>query len=148
MKLRKHLGQNESGAAVIEMAIALPVLISIIWGIVQFGLLFQASAGMQHALGEAARLATLFPTPADSEITAKVAAKKFGTSRGTLSALQIDNMWSNGQSTCSTSGPNASASCVLQYKTLTLTYSQPMNFLFFQGPPVTLTRSKRVYIPN
>ena len=49
----------------IEMAIALPMLILFIYGIFQVGVVFQANAGMQHALGEGARLATLCynPTP-------------------------------------------------------------------------------------
>jgi hypothetical protein len=31
--------------------------------------------------------------------------------------------------------------------TLTVNYSQPMNFLFFAGPTVNLTRTKKVYLP-
>jgi len=33
-------------------------------------------------------------------------------------------------------------------KTLTITYTRTMNFLFFTGPAVTLTRSKLVYTPS
>ena len=32
----------------------------------QFGVILQANAGMQHALGEGARYATLYPKPADN----------------------------------------------------------------------------------
>jgi Flp pilus assembly protein TadG len=53
------LRREERGAATIEMAIALPTLIVFLWGIFQVGVAFQAKAGMQHALGEGARLATL-----------------------------------------------------------------------------------------
>jgi Flp pilus assembly protein TadG len=127
-----RIGKNESGSAVVEIAIGLPVLVLFIWGIVQLGLLFQANAGMQHALGEAARFATIWPTPTDAQIRSKMAAKKFGTGTGTLSNLDIQNQNSGGPGT--------------QYKLLTLTYSQQMNFLFFRGPTVTLTRSKRVYV--
>jgi hypothetical protein len=31
--------------------------------------------------------------------------------------------------------------------TLTVNYSQPMNFLLFPGPTVSLTRKKVVYLP-
>ncbi len=54
MKLRR-LTRNEEGAAVIEMAFALPILIVMIWMIVQLGLVFRAMSGIQHALGEGAR---------------------------------------------------------------------------------------------
>ena len=35
-----------------------------------------------------------------------------------------------------------------RYKDLTLTYSQPTKFIFFTGPTVTITRSKRVYLSD
>ena len=130
-KFRKLL-KDERGANLVEFAIALPVLIFFIYGIFTVGLLFQANAGMQHALGEAARYATIFPTPTDDEIRARVAARKFGTRTGTLGALQIDNS-------------NNSGAPGTRYKTLTLSYTQPTNFLFFQGPTVTISKSKRVY---
>ena len=38
--------RDDRGAAVIEMAIALPVLVLFLWGIFQLGIAFQASAGM------------------------------------------------------------------------------------------------------
>ena len=59
MRLATILRRDERGVAATEMALALPVLITMIYGIFQVGLLYQANAGMQHALGEGARLATL-----------------------------------------------------------------------------------------
>ena len=61
-----------------------------------------------------------------------MAAKKFGTAGGTLSALTIAD--GGGDET----GP--------AYKDLSLTYSQPTDFLFFTGPNVSVTRTKRVYL--
>ena len=55
MRLATILQRDERGAAAIEMALALPVLVTMIYGIFQVGLLYQANAGMQHALGEGAR---------------------------------------------------------------------------------------------
>jgi Flp pilus assembly protein TadG len=135
MSMLKLLRRNEQGAAAIEFAIAVPVLVTLIYGIFQVGLLFQANAGMQHALGEGARYATLClnPTaaggctvPADVDIKAKINAKLFGKSDGTFNV--------------------ANPTSTSNYKTLTVTYSRPMNFLFFPGPTVTLSRSKTVYI--
>lgn len=124
----KRLWADESGANIIEFAIAVPVLTVFIYGIFVVGKLFEAQAGMQHALGEAARYATLFPTPTDDQIKAKMAAKKFGVTGngGVLSPLTV-----------STSGST---------KTLSLTYTQQTNFLLFKGPNVSLTKSKKVYL--
>ena len=130
MTLRRKIRADVQGAAVIEIAIALPVLILFIYGIFVVGQLFQASAGMQHALGEAARLATIYPTPSDADLQAKMTAKKFGTKSGTLGALVITN----------------GGTPAVPYKDLSLTYSQPTDFIFFDGPNVSLTRTKRVYL--
>ena len=130
MTLRRRIRTDQQGAAVIEMAIATPILILFIYGIFLVGQLFQASAGMQHALGEAARLATIYPTPTDTDIKAKMSAKKFGTNSGTLGALVITD----------------GGTPAVPYKDLSLTYTQPTDFLFFNGPNVSLTRTKRVYL--
>ena len=143
MKLLNRLRKNERGAAVIEFAIALPVLITMIYGIFEFCQLYEANAGMQHALGEGARYATLCipntssstgcDNPSDTDIVAKENAKLFGPA---------------GAAACTSSGncfqvqnPTTSSG----YKTLTITYTRSMNFLFFTGPTITLTRSKQVY---
>lgn len=132
------LRPNERGAAVIEIAIALPVLVLFIWGIFQVGIAFQANAGMQHALGEGARLATLCynpnpatgcQTPTNTEISTRISQKVFGTHVGTFNTPTV------------TDGPSGS-----KYKDLSVTFTMPMDFLFFQGPNVNITRSKRVYV--
>lgn len=126
MTMLRKIGRNESGATVIEMAIALPVLVSFIYGIFQLGVIFQANAGMQHALGEGARYATIWPTPNDANIKSKVSAEVFGTKNGTFTVADPVT--------------NADAS-----KTLSVTFSMPTNFLFIAGPTVNITRSKKVY---
>jgi len=131
MKLRR----NEHGAAVIEFALTLPVLVLMIWGIFECSLLFEGNAGMQHALGEGARLATLCVpsgsgcnTETDADIKAKMSAKLFGQNDGTFTVSDpVD---------------------ATDSKTLTVKYTRTMDFLFFRGPNVTLTRSKLVYTPT
>ena len=68
--LIKRLLRDDSGANVIEFAIAMPTLLVFIYGIFTVGKLLEANAGMQHALGEAARYATLYPTPTDAQLQA------------------------------------------------------------------------------
>lgn len=132
MKLLKLLNRDERGTAVIEIAIVLPVLILFIYGIFQMGILYQANAGMQHALGEAARYATLCisPDPCENptvdQVKTEISANVFGTEPGTFTVPT----------------PTVSSGEM----TLTVNYSQPMNFLFFAGPTVNLTRTKKVYL--
>ena len=134
MKLLKALKRDESGVAVIEIAIVLPILILFIYGIFQIGILFQANAGMQHALGEGARFATLCRPvtggcniASDAEIKARMNGVVFGTKPGTFTI------------------PDPTT--VNRVMTLTVNYTQPTNFLFFAGPTIALSRQKRVYLP-
>ena len=135
MTALRKLRRDERGTATIEMAICLPVLVVLLWGIFQVGIAFQANAGMQHALGEGARLATICQNPSargvcgmatDAQIKVAITAKAFGTGVGTFSEPGV--------------------ATGVGYKDLTVSFTMPMNFLFFTGPPVTLTQTKRVYV--
>jgi Flp pilus assembly protein TadG len=128
MILARKLSADRTGSAAVEFAFAVPVLIGMIWGIFQVALVYRANAGMQHALGEAARMATIFPTPSDSALQAKITSHDFGVDGGTWGTPTIVN------------------DTAARTKLITVTYSQPMDFLFFQGPTVSLTRSKLVYV--
>lgn len=131
MTRRKHFSRDDSGAAAIEMAFALPILLLFVFGIFQFGVIFQANAGMQHALGEGARMATIFPAPADDAIVDKMRESVFGMNVGTF-----------GQPTVTTPSATVCTECRL----LTVTYTYQPDFVFFSGPPISLTRTKQVYI--
>ncbi len=126
-----RLKRDDRGAAAIEMALALPILVSMIYGLFQVGLLYQANAGMQHALGEGARLATLYErytsnnVPTDAAIKSRMTTKLFGKGDGAFTVA--DPVTGTG------------------YKDLSITYSKKMNFIFFNGPTITLTRTKRAY---
>jgi len=128
--------RDEGGAAAIELAFALPVLVLFIYGIFVIGQLMAANAGAQNALGQGARYATLClnPTedtgctlPSDDDIQAKISAGLFGTSSGSWSTPTIDRHDAD------------------HYLTIEVSYTQNLDFLFFPGPTVTLTRSKKVY---
>ena len=133
MKLFQLLKRDQRGVAAIEMAIVLPVLITFIYGLFQIGILYQANAGMQHALGQGGRFATLClnpdpcenPTPA--QVQDRIESSVFGTQPGTFDVPL----------------PTTDANGIM---TLTVNYSQPMNFLFFPGPTVSMSQQKIVYL--
>ena len=136
----RYMLRDQAGAAAIEFALAVPVLVVMIYGIFQIGIAFQASAGMQHALGEGARLATICQNPTadgvcsvatDAEIQAKINAKVFGTGVGTFSDPSV------------TTPPTSDCT---KCRLLSVTFSMPTSFLLFPGPTINLTRSKRVYV--
>jgi hypothetical protein len=130
MKRLIQLRRNNRGAAVIEMAFALPAMIIMLWVIVQGGLVFRAMSGIQHALGEGARFATLFPQPENDEIHDKIEEAVYGIGPGTFA---IED-------------PVAGIEDGSVYLDLEVTYTQPTDLLLLPGPTITVSRSKRVWV--
>jgi hypothetical protein len=118
-----------------------------IYGIFQVGLLYQANAGMQHALGEGARMATLCVP------TSVVVASSSGTSTKTVCMAPPDTAIKN-RMTAKLFGEGDGAFTVNDpvpgtgFRDLSVRYSKRMNFIFFPGPTITLNRSKRAYVAD
>ena len=129
MKILKRLKRDESGAAVIEMAFALPILIILIWMIVQLGLVLRAMSGIQHALGEGARLATIWPVPDTDTIQDKMNDAVYGIGPGDFDIPAPVEGTSDGSA----------------YLDLEVTYSQDTDLLLIPGPTINVSRTKRVW---
>lgn len=139
MKKLLRLRSDNRGATVVEMAFVLPILILMIYGIFMVGVIFQANAGMQHALGEGARLANIYPVPTNTAISNRMAAKLFGTGNGTFTPTVADGTGGNACNTTSTS---------TNFKTLRVTFTMPVSFLFFTAPNLNISRCKTVYVAD
>jgi len=130
MRLLRSLRRDDRGAAVIETAFALPALIIMVWAVVQLGLVFRAMSGIQHALGEGARLATLYPQPSDDAIHDKIEDVVYGIGPGTFTIEEPVPGTENGSA----------------YLDLEVSYTQETDMLFLPGPTITVSRSKRVWV--
>lgn len=138
MTLIRRLFRNDGGAAAVEMAFAIPVLVVMIWAFVQLAQVYRAVAGIQQALGEGARYATLCvnPTttgcgaPTATQVKAKINASVYGIGPGTFVVAD----------------PVSGTDGTGKYFDLTVSYTQPTNLLMFPGPTMSLSRSKRVWI--
>lgn len=134
----RKITSSEKGTATIEMAFALPILLTMIWVFIQFAEVYRAVAGIQQALGQGARYATLCLSPSFT-----------GCSVPTASNIQTtiqNSVYGTGPGTFTVSTPVSGTSGGASYYDLTVTYSQPTNLLFFPGPTVTVSRSKRVWV--
>ena len=131
--------RDRSGVSAIEFALAFPIFIQMIWMIFQAGFVFQAVSGMQHALGEGARYATIYPRPTKDAIKQRIYDRVYGTSGvGTFTVADP------------TPGPNemngtatAATSLILSVK-----YEQATSLLIVPGPTISLTRTKQVWIAD
>ena len=136
----RGLAKNERGVAAVEMALALPVLVVMLYMFVQLGEVYRAMSGIQQALGQGARYATLCLNPGNNgceiptgqDVHDKVMATVYGIGPGTFAAnvptLQNDTVGTG------------------HYYDLTVTYTQPTTLLLFPGPTINVTRSKRVWV--
>ncbi len=138
MKLLRSLRRDDSGAAVIEMAFALPAFIVMLWMILQLGLVYRAMSGIQHSLGEGARHATIFPTPDHDAIRATMAEAVYGVGPGDFDfeiVTEPDDPDTVGVDESDTG-----------FVDLRVTYSQQTDLLLLPGPTIDVERSKRVWM--
>ena len=126
--------RDRSGVSAIEFALAFPIFIQMIWMIFQAGFVFQAVSGMQHALGEGARYATIYPRPTTAAIKQRILDRVYGTSGvGTFTVADP------------TPGPATTAATSL---ILSVSYTQATSLLIVPGPTISLTRTKQVWIAD
>jgi hypothetical protein len=138
MKKLGLIRRDERGVAAVEAAFALPVLIVMIWMFAQLGGIYRALAGIQMALGEGARFATICTATVNGCTSPTVGAVQdhvrdavYGTSIG--GSFNVPT-------------PTSGASGTSRYYDVTITYTQPTSLLLVPGPTITLGRSKRVWI--
>jgi Flp pilus assembly protein TadG len=150
MSLRlRQLLRDARGISAVEFALIAPVLLAFIIGITQIGVLFQAQAGLRHAVQEGARYATLYvPTttgtsqrPTDQQIIDKISASKYGLN---ASYIHGPTITTGKQSATSTSGSAYSTT----YLDITMSYDVPLDFVFYHPQAVTLTETRRAYVQS
>ena len=100
MKLRRRTSSRRDGAAAIEMAFALPILIVMIWMFVQLAQIYRADRRHPAGAGRRRALCDLVPqserngcaTPTtDATIKAKINASVYGIGPGTFHRRRPDN---------------------------------------------------------
>ncbi|HEV2595095.1 MAG TPA: TadE/TadG family type IV pilus assembly protein [Sphingomicrobium sp.] len=138
MTLRSSLRRDDRGAAAIEMAFAVPVLIMMLWAFVQLAQVYRAVAGIQQALGQGARYATLCLSPSATGCTTPSASNI---------KTQIQNsVFGIGPGTFTVSDPVSGSTGTGRYYDLSVSYTQPTSLLILPGPTISLSRSKRVWV--
>lgn len=126
-----QLRRNRRGSAAAEFALTIPIALVIILGVVQLGAAFWANAGMQNGLGEAARVATLWPRRSDADIRARLTDSTFGVEPARLTIAPFATGTAGGQ----------------QYIDINVSYQTSINFILFEVPAFTISHSRRAFRP-
>ncbi len=128
--LLARLRRDRRGGGAVEFALIAPLLFGAIIGIAQLGMLFFANAGLSNAVAEGARYATIYPKPTDTQIRARITAQRFGLNASYLTTASITPGTSNGA----------------KFLDISMSYAVPLDFIFFDGPTVTLVKTRRAYV--
>lgn len=126
--------RNRDGAAATEFALAAPLLLMIFYGMAQFGIILLANSGIRHGLDKGARAATVYvgTTPmTDQQIRDVVTGGLYGVKNATISPPTISRGSTNG----------------VNYVDITIAYSAPVDFIVYQYGPITLSETRRAYLP-
>lgn len=129
MKRLVNLFRQTRGASAVEFALVAPAFILILVGLAQLGIVFFANAGLNNALAEGARSATIYPRPTPEEVEANINAARFGLEPANLTIndfVYVDN----GGTT---------------HTDIQMTYTLSLNFIV-REMPITLQQSRRVYL--
>jgi Flp pilus assembly protein TadG len=134
MRFPSILRQDQDGAAAIEFAFAVPIIMILFYGMAQYGIILMANAGIRHATDTAARAATVYvgATPmTDADIIDIANDNIYGVENGTLSTPTVVRGTSNGVS----------------YADITVSYSAPVDLIVYQTQPIVLSETRRAYLP-
>ena len=126
----RSIARNRSGATAAEFAMTLPLFLAFVFVFFGIGAVFWANAGLRHAVGEGARMATLFPHRSNSQISTAIRANSFGLGR-VMTNPMISAGTANGQN----------------FVDITVTVNPRFNLFFIEVEPITMTETRRVYRP-
>lgn len=102
--LAARLAADRQGGAILEFALVLPLLMTLLVGGVDIGRMFYVRQGLEYATEEAARYYMLNPTTASSNVTTQLRSKMPGGMGPSVNVTYTDTTSCNANSsvTCTT----------------------------------------------
>jgi Flp pilus assembly protein TadG len=124
------LRRDKKGVGALEFALILPLLLLMIVGIAQMGIMYFANAGLRNLVSEGARFASISPRPTDAAIKARINQGGFGLNSAQLKAPVVTYGNTGGH----------------QWADISVSYTVHLNFIFWSPAPFDITSSRRVFI--
>ena len=121
---------NQKGAALVEFAIVLPLLLVLVFGMIEFSILFYDKAVITNASREGARAGIVYDFPN------RISTGGIETIVGNYCSGRLITFGSTNQETTTVSGP-----CINAGDTISVTVTYPYDFLVLPNFVETLTGS-------
>ena len=118
---------NEKGAALVEFAIVLPLLLMLVFGMIEFSIMFYDKAVITNASREGARAGIVYDFPA------RISTGDIETIVGNYCSGRLITFGSTNQETTTVSGP-----CTNAGDTITVSVTYPYDFLVLPNFITTL----------
>lgn len=122
---------DRRGAALIEFALASPIFLAALIGLVQLGQMMFAGAEVRAIVGDAARILKTNPDLTEDELEDYIESRVENTSSVTVSKPILE------------AGVNDDG---IDFREISLTYTVTLDFVFFELDPFTVDASRRVYV--
>ena len=142
--LKSQPRKKERGQNILEFALVLPMLIVVVFGVLDLGRVFFATIGLTNAAREAVRYLTIHPDDVSNSYAAYWGAKSAAIDEANYSGIsinesQVDIACSNADSDdyCDSGTP----------ATVTVTYDFDLVLGWILPTPITLTRSAVMIVP-
>ncbi len=126
----RRIRADRKGIGTAEFALIVPLLILLIVGIAQMGILYFAHAGLRNLVAEGARFASISPRPTDAAIKARINQGGFGLASDKLGAPTVTYGNTNGN----------------EWADIRLSYTVNLDFIFWSSGNFPITETRRVFI--
>lgn len=127
---RTRIFRQEKGAALLEFALAAPILIAFMIATAQIGTFFFARSGLKAAVAEGARYATIYPKPSNQQVADRINARRFGMDMTKVSPPVV------------TDCPASTRPCI----NIEMSYTSTIDFIFFETAPITVVETRRAFV--
>ncbi|HEY0115203.1 MAG TPA: TadE/TadG family type IV pilus assembly protein [Allosphingosinicella sp.] len=126
----RRIRRDNKGVGAVEFALLLPLLILLIVGIAQMGILYFAHAGLRNLVAEGARFASISPRPTDAAIKTRINQGGFGLTPSRLGQPVI---------TYGNTGGN-------EWADIEVSYTVHLDFVFWRPAPFPIQETRRVFL--
>ncbi len=131
MTIRKLLADCR-GATAVEFAFAMPILITIMLGTLQFATALHASGALRHGLGEGIRYAKVYPGATETEVLDHTRAGLAGLNPDRIETLTFQRGTLNGA----------------EFGQVSIDYRLEPLVPFIPVPAIVLSETKFAYLPD